>query len=59
MQLILNVGSSSTKENDIGYHTLKSEQFAVSLRKEKKKEIIGLKRMKNLTARCEQFYGHN
>lgn len=35
-----------SKEND-GFPHLKSEQFAVSLRKSKKKELIGLKRLRN------------
>ena len=45
------------KENSDAVHAsaqlpqnIKSEIFAVSLRREKKKELIGQKRMKNLTA---------
>ena len=49
-------GEVSGKEN--AYNTLKSEVFAVSLRKNKKQELLSLKRMKNLTAKCASFYGH-
>lgn len=36
---------------------MKSEIFAVSLRREKKKELLGIKRMKNLNAKIKNFYG--
>lgn len=49
------VGLSSSKENsEAGFTYLKSEQFAVSLRKSKKKEILGLKRLKNTTIPCTE-----
>ncbi len=35
---------------------MKSEIFAVSLRREKKKELLGIKRMKNLNAKIKNFY---
>lgn len=38
---------------------MKSEIFAVSLRREKKKELLGIKRMKNLNAKIKNFYGSN
>ncbi len=36
---------------------IKSEIFAVSLRREKKKELLGIKRMKNLNTKVKNFYG--
>jgi hypothetical protein len=38
---------------------MKSEIFAVSLRREKKKEILGIKRMKNLNTKVRNFYDGN
>lgn len=55
-------GSSVYKENeepDSKSMCMKSENFAVSLRKSKKKELISLKRVKNLTAKCASFSQHD
>lgn len=38
---------------------MKSEIFAVSLRREKKKELLGIKRMKNLNAKVKNFYDNS
>ena len=58
MKIIGGAGKENNVFHPPGEDTvaIKSEIFAVSLRREKKKELLGIKRMKNLNTKVRNFY---